>query len=252
MAEALAARGGAASRDGLAKLLGAADGEAARGLDFTLETLADHALVWPDGAAALRMASPLQQAWEAPLGLDAPLEKLLAGATSEELRAMLVALGIKPPSTRQQRLATLVEHHSDPGAVAEVVARAPEITRELLARRADSTAGQRQFIMFGSSGPKLEPGARWALDRGLLIVDRHRYGPARMPVEVALALRGPIWHAPFDPRPPSRAVHGHRLRRGGAGGSSRGHGVRRPGRVGPGRLFGVSAGQTHIRRDRRP
>ncbi|MFJ3879195.1 helicase-associated domain-containing protein [Streptomyces sp. NPDC090077] len=201
-AEALAALGGPASRDDLAKLLGAADGEAARGLDFTLEELADHALVWPDGAGALRMASPLRQAWEAPLGLDSPLEKLLAGAASEELRAMLVALGIKPPSTKQQRLAALVEHHSDPGAVAEVVARAPAITQELLARRADSTAVQRQFIMFGSPDPDLEPGARWALDRGLLIVDRHRYGPARMPVEVALALRGPTWHAPFDPFPP--------------------------------------------------
>lgn len=37
---------------------------------------------------------------------------------------------------------------------------------------------------------------------GLLIQDRHRYGPARMPAEVALALRGPGWHAPFDPVPP--------------------------------------------------
>ncbi|MGE7385117.1 helicase C-terminal domain-containing protein [Streptomyces sp. NPDC004126] len=203
VAEALAARGGAASRDNLAKLLGAADGDAARGLDSTLKALADHALVWPDGTGALRMASPLRQAWEAPLGVDDPLEKLLAGATSDELRAMLVALGIKPQSTKQQRLAALVEHHSDPGAVAEVVARAPAITRKLLARRADPTAGQRQFIMFGSSGPELEPGARWALDRGLLIVDRHRYGPVHMPVEVALALRGPAWHAPFDPLPPS-------------------------------------------------
>ncbi|MBT2613442.1 helicase-associated domain-containing protein [Streptomyces sp. ISL-87] len=206
VAEALAALGGRASRDALAGLLGATDGEAARSLDSILEGLADHALVWPDGAGALRMASSLRQAWDAPLGLDHPLEKLLAGATSEELRAMLVALGIKPPGTKQQRLVALVEHHSDPGAVAEVVARAPSITQKLLARRADSATGQRQFIMFGSPGPDLEPGARWALDRGLLIVDRHRYGPARMPVEVALALRGPEWHAPFDPLPPSAQV----------------------------------------------
>lgn len=203
VAEALAALGGAASRDDLATLLGAADGEAARGLDSTLETLADHALVWPDGAGALRMASPLRQAWEAPLGLDSPLEELLAGVTSDGLRAMLVTLGVKPPGTRQQRLAALVEHHGDPGTVAEIVARAPAITQKLLARRADSTAGQGQFIMFGTPGPDLEPGARWAVDRGLLIVDRRRYGPARMPVEVALALRGSGWHAPFDPLPPS-------------------------------------------------
>ncbi|MBT2478574.1 helicase C-terminal domain-containing protein [Streptomyces sp. ISL-94] len=203
VAEALAALGGPASRDALAKLLGATEGEAARRLDSALEVLADHALVWPDGTAALRMTSSLRQAWDAPLGLDAPLERLLAGTTSDELRTMLVALGIKPPGTKQQRLAALVEHHSDPESIATVVARAPSTTQKLLANRADSTAGQRQFRMFGSPEPDLEPGARWALDRGLLIVDRHRYGPARMPVEVALALRGPNWHAPFDPLPPS-------------------------------------------------
>ncbi|MFJ3906564.1 helicase C-terminal domain-containing protein [Streptomyces sp. NPDC090025] len=202
-AEALAALGEPASHDALAKLLGATDSEAARGLDSTLAMLADHALVWPDDTGALRMASPLRQAWDSPLGLDTPLEKLLAGVPSDELRTMLVTLGIKPPGTKQQRLAALVDHHSDPQAIATLVARAPAITRKLLARRADSTAGQRQFIMFGSPGPDLEPGARWALDRGLLIVDRHRYGPARMPVEVTLALRGPDWHAPFDPLPPS-------------------------------------------------
>ncbi|MEU8461951.1 helicase C-terminal domain-containing protein [Streptomyces sp. NPDC029003] len=204
VAEALAALGGPASRGALAKLLGATDGEAARVLDTTLEGLADHALLWPDGTGDLHMAASLRQAWDAPLGLDAPLETLLAGATSEELRAFLVALGIKPPGTKQQRLAALVEHHSDPAAVADVVARAPAATQKLLARRAQSAAGQRQFTMYGSQGPDFEPGARWALDRGLLIADRLRYGgPARMPVEVALALRGPGWHAPFDPFPPS-------------------------------------------------
>ncbi|MGW7333313.1 helicase-associated domain-containing protein [Streptomyces sp. NPDC054840] len=202
-AEALVALGESATRGALAKLLGATDGEAARGLDAVLETLADHALVWPDGNGTLRMAASLRQAWDAPLGLDAPLERLLTGATSEELRGMLVALEIKPPGTKQQRLAALVEHHSYPEAVAEVVARAPAVTQKLLAHRAGSAPRQPQVIMFGTPGPVLEPGARWALDRGLLIQDRHRFGPARMPVEVALALRGPTWHAPFDPLPPS-------------------------------------------------
>ncbi|MGP3687486.1 helicase C-terminal domain-containing protein [Streptomyces sp. IBSNAI002] len=205
-AEALAALGGPASRDALAKLLGATGSAAARRLNSTLEVLADHALVWPDGTGALRMASALRQAWDTPLGLDAPLEKLLASVTSDELRTMLVTLGIEPPGTKQQRLAALVDHHSDPQAIATLVARAPAITQKLLARQAESAAGQRQFIMFGSPGPDLEPGARWALDRGLLVVDRHRYGPARVPVEVALALRGPDWHAPFAPLPPSTQV----------------------------------------------
>ncbi|MFF5968538.1 helicase C-terminal domain-containing protein [Streptomyces collinus] len=203
VAEALAALGARASRDALAKLLGATDDETTRELDAVLEVLADHALVWPDGAGELRMAGSLRQAWDAPLGLDAPLEQLLAGATSDELRGMLAALGVTPPGTKPQRLDALVEHHSDPEQVVSVVAKAPAAARKLLERRAKGGPGHPQFIVLGTPGPGLEPGARWALDRGLLIQDRHGYGPARMPAEVALALRGPGWHAPFAPVPPS-------------------------------------------------
>ncbi|WP_329135817.1 helicase C-terminal domain-containing protein [Streptomyces sp. NBC_00670] len=202
-AEALAALGTPASRDALAELLGAADDEPVRELDAVLEALADHALVWPDGAGDLHMAGPLRRAWDAPLGLDAPLQHLLVGATSDELRGMLVALGIKPPATKAQRLAALVGHHSDPEQVVPVVAKAPTAARELLERRAEGVPGQPRFLVFGASGSGLEPGARWALDRGFLVQDRRSYGPARMPAEVALALRGPGWHAPFAPAPPS-------------------------------------------------
>ncbi|MEW2566087.1 helicase-associated domain-containing protein [Streptomyces sp. NPDC047070] len=203
VAEALAALGVPASRDALAELLGAADEEPSRELDAVLEVLADHALVWPDGVGKLRMAGPLRQTWDAPLGLDAHLEHLLADATSDELRGMLAALGVKPPGTKPQRLAALVEHHSNPEQVVSVVAKAPAAVRKLLERRAEGVPEQPQFIVFGAVGPGLEPGARWALDRGLLIQDRHGYVPPRMPAEVALALRGPRWRAPFEPVPPS-------------------------------------------------
>ena len=203
VAEALAALGAPASREALTELLGVADDGTTRELEAALEVLADHALVWPDGAGKLRMAGPLRQAWDAPLGLDAPLERLLAGATSDELRGMLAALGVEPPGTKPRRLAALVEHHSDPEQVASVVAKAPAAARELLGRRAETVPREPPFITFGTPGPGLEPGERWALERGLLVQERHRYGPARMPAEVALALRGAGRRAPFDPVPPS-------------------------------------------------
>lgn len=207
VAEALAALSAPVSRDALAELLGAADDETTRALETVLEALADHALVWPDGTGKLHMAGPLRQAWDAPLGLDASLEQLLAGKTSDELRGMLAALGVKPPAVKAQRLAALVEHHSDPERIASVVVKAPAAARELLERRAEAASREpAPFIMYGHPGPALQPGARWALDRGFLIQDRHRYGPARMPAEVALALRGPGWHAPFRPVPPSPAL----------------------------------------------
>ncbi|OEV01925.1 hypothetical protein AN217_01130 [Streptomyces qinglanensis] len=204
VAEALAALPAPASRDALAELLGTADDDTTRELEAVLEALADQALVWPDGGGQLRMAGPLRKAWDAPLGLDTRLEVLLSGATSEELRGMLAKLGIKPPSSKSQRLAALVEHHSDPERILSLVAKAPAAPRKLLEGRAGAgPARPARFIRFGSPGPDPEPGDRWALERGLLIQDRHRYGPARMPAEVALALRGPGWHAPFQPVPPS-------------------------------------------------
>ncbi|TCR24306.1 helicase-associated domain-containing protein [Streptomyces sp. BK205] len=115
---------------------------------------------------------------------------------------MLAVLTIKPPGTKQQRLAALVEHHGDAERVAALVAGAPAATRKLLEQSARSTPRQSPFVAIGAPGRDLQPGARWALERGLLFQDRHQCGPVRMPVEVALALRGPHWHAPFEPLPP--------------------------------------------------
>ena len=201
-AEALAASGTAATRDALVSLLGLVDVEEVRGLDLALEVLADHALVWPDSGGMLCMASPLRQAWDAPLGLDPPLEQLLAGVTSEELRKVLTSLGVKPPGTKQQRLAALVDHHSDPRRVAATVGQAPADTRRLLEHLAESGSRGQRFVVFGSPEPGSGQAARWAVERGLLVEDRYPFGSARMPAQVAMALRGAGWHAPFDPVPP--------------------------------------------------
>ncbi|MFD8750433.1 helicase C-terminal domain-containing protein [Kitasatospora sp. NPDC059577] len=202
VAEALAALT-PTSRDVLAGLLDAADGERTHDLDAVLEALADRALVWPDGNGLLRMAAPLRQAWESPLGLDASLAQLLANTASAELGRMLAALGIKPTgNNKQNRLAALIDHHSDPDRVAALVAKAPAAARKLLERQAVRAPERSRFILFGAPSSDSGPGERWALERGLLIQDRHRHGPARMPAEVALALRGPDWHAPFTPVPP--------------------------------------------------
>ncbi|MFK0192474.1 helicase C-terminal domain-containing protein [Kitasatospora sp. NPDC090308] len=191
------------SRGELAGLLDAVDGDRARGLDAVLEELADHALVWPAGEGLLRTAAALRNAWGSPLGLDAPLGRLFAGAGSDELGRVLTRLGVRPSAGRKAaRLAALVDHHSDPARVVALVAGAPPATRELLRRRAHEAADRSGAVLFGGPPPGARPGERWAVERGLLVEDRHRYGPARMPAEVALALRGADWHAPFTPVPP--------------------------------------------------
>ncbi|MEU1287938.1 helicase C-terminal domain-containing protein [Kitasatospora sp. NPDC005856] len=190
------------SRDDLAGLLDATHGDRAHGLDAVLEALADRALVWPADTGLLHMAAPLRNAWRSPLGLDAPLLRLVTGSNSEELGRILAKLDVKPAANRKEtRLAALIEHHSDPARVAALVATAPAATRKLLERRAAQAPERAGFIVFGAPVDSA-PGEQWALERGLLIRDHNRYGPSRMPAEVALALRGTDWHAPFTPLPP--------------------------------------------------
>ncbi|WP_310794270.1 helicase C-terminal domain-containing protein [Streptomyces sp. 1114.5] len=193
----------AVSRDGLADILDATSGVRAHALDAVLKTLADRALVWPVGDGLLHVAAPLRNAWSSPLGLDAPLVHLLASSNSAELGRVLTKLDVKPAANRKEmRLAALVEHHSDPARVAALVAKAPAATRKLLERRAHETPERPGFIMLGAPQAGSEPGEQWALERGLLVRDRLWSGSARMPAEVALALRGFDWHAPFTPVPP--------------------------------------------------
>lgn len=201
VAEVLAALG-PAPRAALTGLLGASGAESARGLHAALEALSDRALVWPDAEGLLHMAAPFRQAWDRALGLDAPLARLLADKTSEELRRMLATLDVPSPgTTKKQRLAALIAHHSDPERIAAVVASAPAATRKLLQQQAREERAE--FLVLGAPHAGSRPGARWALERGLLVQGRYGYGPAGMPSEVALALRGPDWHAPFEPVPPS-------------------------------------------------
>ncbi|MFE6867953.1 helicase C-terminal domain-containing protein [Kitasatospora sp. NPDC057692] len=191
------------SRVGLADLLGATHGDRAHGLAAALEVLADRALVWSDGKGLLHMAAPLRNAWGSPLGLDAPLVRLLAGSNSDELGRMLAKIGVKPVANRKaERLTALVGHHSDPARVAALVAKAPAAARKLLERWAHEAPERSGFIMFGTPQADSSPGEQWAVERGLLIRERHRYGPVRMPAEVAISLRGSDWHAPFTPVPP--------------------------------------------------
>lgn len=197
-AEALTALGTHAGADELAALLGTTEQE----LDNVLGTLAGHALVWPDKQARLHMTAPLRQIWPAPLGLGPRLELLVATTTSEELRLPLRALGIQDPRTRAERLAALLRHHRDQAQVRAAVTAAPLQTKDLLELYAGAGAGRA-----GTSRASLSAArglhAQWALDRALLVRARYGHEPPQMPAEVAIALRGPGWQAPFTPVVPA-------------------------------------------------
>lgn len=115
---------------------------------------------------------------------------------------MLSTLGVKAPTTKAQRLAAVLDHYGTAERILAVVRKAPATTRALLERRAGQAEDPSFPIIFGAPDPDAGRETRWAVDRGLLIQDRRRYGPPSLPAEVARALRGPDWHAPFDAAPP--------------------------------------------------
>ncbi|MEN8653405.1 helicase C-terminal domain-containing protein [Streptomyces sp. 21So2-11] len=203
-AEALAVLPPPVSRTELAELLDATSDALTPELDSALRQLTDLALVWRDSQGDLRMVTPLRTAWESPLGLHPGLAELLTNRTSEELRTILTTLNINPPGTKPQRLAALLEHHSDANRLATLLAAAPARARRLLEQHADPTQEPPAPTMHGS--PRPDTAERWALDRALLVKPGYGYEPARMPAEVSLALRGPGWHAPFAPAPPEPAL----------------------------------------------
>ncbi|MDG4820890.1 helicase-associated domain-containing protein [Asanoa sp. WMMD1127] len=190
--EALAGLGGPGVRpDRLARLLGRAEHDA--DLAEALAELAELALVWPDETGALRMADPLWSHPEFPLALGPPAATLLAPVDRERLAGIAAAWGLRPDRPRTL-VAAVAAALGDEQRVRAALADAPAQTRDLL----DELAHQ------GPTVPLPEPALAWALDRGLVIADGWRR--ATMPHEVAAALRGPEWRAPFDPRPPVLAV----------------------------------------------
>src|SRR5439155_13227910 len=194
-AEALAALGDGCRRDELAALLGRDPGE--RGLASALAELQRVALAWPDGER-LRIA-PLGTVWRCPLRLGRPLAELLAARPQHELREAAANAGIAVGRLKKDAVADLAAWLAQPENVRNLVRSAPRSARnaiETVARDGPYVDGLTAYYGL----PKGHPLA-WASGRALLMnVDG--WGPPEMPREVALALRGADYHAPFDPTPP--------------------------------------------------
>ncbi|WP_381792788.1 helicase-associated domain-containing protein [Streptomyces niveus] len=195
-AEALAALPGPCAPESLERLLGTDPDTLAPVLDI----LTGLALVWPDANGQLHMAPALRRAWESPLGMGPGLAELLDSHTSEDLRVIATALGLKPGTRRQARHEAILAHHEDEEKLLELIDSAPTAARALLHEYAgvggsDEAAGTFTTMSAGSA-------ERWLLARALLVRREWVYEPAQVPVEVIRALRGPSWHAPFDPAPP--------------------------------------------------
>ncbi|GIF66110.1 DNA-binding protein [Asanoa ishikariensis] len=191
--EALAGLGApSVGPDRLARLLGRPEHDP--DLAEALAGLAELALVWPDETGALRMAAPLLSSFEFPLGLGPAAGTLLETVDRDRLAGVAATWRVRTDRPRQLA-----------GAVAAVLADAQRVRAAVDAAPADTRELLDRLAHDGPVADQPEPALAWALDRGLVFPDGWRR--ATMPREVAVALRGPDWHAPFDPRPPALAVN---------------------------------------------
>lgn len=211
--EALQALGGRAGRDDLANLLANGDGDEDGARDRAL----DDALAWLAGVAVVRrvdgrlQGSPaLWQCIPDPLGLGSPLAALVPGLGAHALQGILSALGQPRGGSKATLAKTLTTYLADPERVRALVVQAPPAIAAWLSRRAgEGVASPGVVVSYGydsASYRQEQEALRWGLDRGLLIADDWGYD-RRMPAEVALALRGPAYGAPFTPVAPPVTTH---------------------------------------------
>ncbi|HKG52294.1 MAG TPA: helicase-associated domain-containing protein [Actinomycetales bacterium] len=209
-------------------------------VEGVLRWLADRALVRLDTAGddPIVEASPgLAACFSWPLRLGLPAAGLHALQTAATLNGILSNLGLPRQTSKAAALTAVVELSRDADAVRAIAAQAPPHVADWLAWHciapqggtlvADLGLGDNAHLPYGRAdegddegglaaltGARFDPGAyrreqeaaRWAADHGL-VVPVGWGGEVQMPAEVALALRGSSYRAPFDPTPPAVRTH---------------------------------------------
>lgn len=207
--EAVLALGGTAERTELLGLLDAADPAA---VDRVLDELLALAAVHPAGTAA-RVAGGWRQLVPHPLGLGRRAGSLFGLLTVAQLTRVGAELGVHGRSGKPQWVSAVAAAAADRRTVAERLERAgPEVADAVhrIALHGPLVGG----VMFPSRiGAEPDDVGTRLVVQGWVVPTE--WGRGEMPAEVALAVRGPGWRAPFHscpPAPATAAVDGTRLR----------------------------------------
>jgi hypothetical protein len=197
VAEALLALGGSASREELRALLGATDSALAAAVDAAVAELAAMALAWTLHGRVRQVGG-----WGAispdPLGLGRPARKLYGRLTAEQLDRIGAHHGVH--GLGRAGIDNVVAVLTDPNAVPERLSRADPRVADAV-RKLALHGPRRSGVQFPEPGEPVEPhhvGSQLAVQGWVVPTE---WGIAEMPREVALAVRGPGYHAPFDAHP---------------------------------------------------
>ncbi len=201
VAAAAAALGDGAGAVALGELLGAAgDQHRTARVGEALDQLDRYRLLEPDG----QLGRAVRAVWFRPLGLDEAVADTIAELTVDRLRSALTAWGTPATGVKADLVDRLGGILCDGERVRGEVAAAPPTVGTQLNRAA---VGEVRLSLHGYTEPRYRGSAArvaplaWAVDRCLLLPVAWD-SVLMMPSEVALALRGADWHAPFDPDPP--------------------------------------------------
>ena len=114
-------------------------------------------------------------------------------------------LGVSPAGRKADILGQVLAYLRDGERIRALVAGAPADVRPLLEKAAVGGEIEPDPFYYSPYGGRTQTPQAWAIERGLLARTAEWGGELSMPAEVALALRGSGYAAPFDAVPPSVA-----------------------------------------------
>lgn len=207
--EAGQALGGSVTRAALAGFLAGGGPDHQDQVDRVLDLLIETAVFTPDGEGRLQLPASVAELYPSPLRLGQPLYVLLNDCTVDALRRIQKVLGLERGGPKAELVTSLVAHLSKPDNVLAVLAGARPEVASYLEAYAGGADSDEELLYDRSLYALRQEAVRWGTERGLLVTISYGYD-VHMPAEVARALRGPTYRAPFSPHRPeprTRAVN---------------------------------------------
>jgi Helicase conserved C-terminal domain len=208
LAEAIQALGGACSRSALTDFLTDSGPDHQSNVDHIVEQLVAIAVVTRGERGRLELPDAMAQIFANPLRLGEPLYILLRDCNVEAMRNIQHMLGLARGKNRSEIVESLLAVLGDAGRVRAILGSAPAGIAAYLEALADGGPLDDGERFNPAAYQRQQSVIQWAGARGLMIGAPYGY-TWQMPNEVARAIRGAAYRAPFTPQrpqPPIRKV----------------------------------------------
>jgi hypothetical protein len=206
--EAAQVVGDGSTRTDIADFLAGADGQTPEhlaGVNRVIGELISLAIIAVDSQGRICLPDAMAEIFPSPLGLGEPLRVLIGDLTVDAMNRILMTIGVGRQKNRTETVTALLSVLGTQANIRSILETAPPAVYAHLVTLADPGEQADQFLYDAQLYARQRETVAWAGARGLLIGANHGYG-WQMPAEVARALRGPDYYAPFDPAQPLSVV----------------------------------------------